>query len=55
MQHPFLKIVMVFSNPDMPVNKGSKTTYGDFCLKLGVPIFKASSEDLAAYIAQHES
>lgn len=46
---------MVFSNPDTPLTKGSKTTYGDFCLKLGVPYFKAGSDDLAAYITLHKS
>ena len=36
-QHPGLDVRMVFSNPKAPINKGSKTTYADWCDKNGVP------------------
>ena len=35
--HPDLDIRMVFSNPKSPINKGSKTTYADWCDKHGIP------------------
>jgi len=34
-QHPDLDIRFVFSNPKQKINKGSKTTYGDWCDKHG--------------------
>jgi hypothetical protein len=52
-QHSLVKIVMVFQNPDTPLNKGSKRTYGSWCEKNGITFFKAGSEPLAAYIADN--
>ncbi|QIX20611.1 endodeoxyribonuclease [Agrobacterium pusense] len=34
-QHPSLDIRFVFSNPNARINKTSKTTYADWCLKYG--------------------
>ena len=34
-QHPLLDIRFVFSNSRAKINKGSKTTYGDWCDKHG--------------------
>ena len=34
-QHPHLDIRFVFSNSKVKINKGSKTSYGDWCLKHG--------------------
>ena len=34
-QHPTLDIRFVFSNSKAKINKGSKTTYGDWCDKHG--------------------
>lgn len=34
-QHPELDIRFVFSNPNSPINKGSKTTYAKWCEKHG--------------------
>lgn len=36
-QHPGLDIRFVFTRSKSPIRKGSKTTYGDVCLKLGIP------------------
>lgn len=35
-QHPDLKIVMVFMNPNLKLSKTSKTTYAQWCDKKGV-------------------
>lgn len=35
-QHPNLDIRFVFTRSKSPIRKGSKTTYGDVCLKLGI-------------------
>lgn len=35
-QNPNLKLVMVFENPDLPIRKGSKTTYKMWFEKEGV-------------------
>ena len=32
-QHPKLRFIMVFQNWNLPINKGSKTTYKSWCLK----------------------
>lgn len=32
-QHPEYEIVMVFQNPNIKINKSSKTTYADWCNK----------------------
>lgn len=32
-QHPEYEIVMVFQNPNIKINKGSKTSYADYCNK----------------------
>lgn len=31
--HPDYTITIVFQNPTIPINKGSKTTYSDWCEK----------------------
>jgi hypothetical protein len=36
-QHPDIDLRMVFNNPQAKISKGSKTTYADVCIKLGVP------------------
>ena len=36
-QYPHLDIRFVFSNPRQKINKGSKTTYADWCQKHGYP------------------
>lgn len=36
-QHPDLDIRMVFTNPRTKISKGSPTSYGDWCDKLGIP------------------
>jgi len=36
-RHPELDVRIVFSNPKSPINKGSKTTYADWCDKHGIP------------------
>lgn len=36
-QHPQLDIRFVFSRSASPIRKGSKTTYGSWCAKLGIP------------------
>ncbi|WP_197421532.1 hypothetical protein [Sphingobium sp. CCH11-B1] len=36
-QHPALDIRFVFSRSASPIRKGSKTTYGSWCAKLGIP------------------
>lgn len=33
--HPDYKITIVFQNPTLPINKGSKTTYASWCDKNG--------------------
>ncbi|MGO1160858.1 endodeoxyribonuclease [Brucella sp. C7-11G] len=33
--HPQYKITIVFQNADLPINKNSKTSYGDWCSKHG--------------------
>jgi len=35
-QHPEKRIVMLFQNPDVKINKRSKTTYGDWATKNGI-------------------
>ncbi|MBW6421634.1 endodeoxyribonuclease [Rhizobium sp. XQZ8] len=40
-QNPDWQIEMVFQNPKAPINKGSKTTYGDWCDKHGIAWRKA--------------
>ena len=35
-QHPDKRIVLVFQNPDVKINKRSKTTYGDWATKNGL-------------------
>lgn len=32
-QHPEYEIIMVFQNPNIKINKGSKTSYADYCNK----------------------
>jgi hypothetical protein len=34
-QHGNVKLVLVFSKPNNPINRGSKTTYGDWATKNG--------------------
>jgi len=34
--YPDWTITMIFTNPSAPINKGSKTTYGDWCDKNGI-------------------
>jgi hypothetical protein len=36
-QHPDKDLRMVFSNSKTKISKTSKTTYGDYCDKLGIP------------------
>lgn len=36
-QHPSLDIRFIFSRSASPIRKGSKTTYGSWCAKLGIP------------------
>lgn len=36
-QHPDIDIRMVFENPNARISSGSKTTYADVCIKLGIP------------------
>lgn len=36
-QHPDMDLRMVFSNSRAKISKASKTTYGDYCDKLGIP------------------
>lgn len=36
-QHPDLDLRMVFSNSKAKISKTSKTTYADYCNKIGVP------------------
>lgn len=36
-QYPDLDLRMVFSNSKAKISKKSKTTYGDYCDKLGIP------------------
>jgi hypothetical protein len=36
-QHPQIDIRFVFTRSKSPIRKGSKTTYGDWCLKRGIP------------------
>ena len=36
-QHPNIDIRFVFSRSTSPIRKGSKTTYGDWCAKRGIP------------------
>ncbi|WP_374710355.1 hypothetical protein [Brucella anthropi] len=33
--HPDYTITIVFQNPTLPINKGSKTRYADWCDKYG--------------------
>ena len=35
--NPNIDLYMVFSNPDKPIRKGSKTTYGEWCTEQGIP------------------
>ena len=35
-QHPNIDLRMVFENPNLPIYKGSKTTYGAWCDKHGI-------------------
>lgn len=35
-QHPEYEIVMVFQNPNIKINKGSKTSYADYCDKYNI-------------------
>lgn len=32
-QHPEWNIIMIFQNPNIKINKGSKTSYADYCDK----------------------
>ncbi|MEJ7930991.1 hypothetical protein WG922_13530 [Ramlibacter sp. AN1015] len=54
-QHPELKLVFVFNNPETPLNKGSKTTYRDWCSKNNIQCFKIGDPALAAYIAEYKA
>lgn len=36
-QYPEMDLRMVFSNSRAKISKASKTTYGDYCEKLGIP------------------
>jgi len=40
-QYPDWTVTIVFQNPDRPLNKGSKTTYGGWCDKHGIAWRKA--------------
>ena len=42
------KLIMVFQNSKLPINKGSKTTYEDFCIKHNIRFMRA--EDLPLYL-----
>ncbi|MGI6792294.1 hypothetical protein [Aminivibrio sp.] len=42
LQYPELDIRMVFSNPKEKINKGSKTTYADFCQRHGILFAKGA-------------
>lgn len=35
-QHPEYEIIMCFQNPNIKINKGSKTSYADYCDKNGI-------------------
>lgn len=35
-QNPDIELVMVFQNPDLPIRKGSKTTYKEWFSKRGI-------------------
>ena len=35
-QHPDKRIILLFQNPDVKINKRSKTTYGDWATKNGI-------------------
>ena len=35
-QHPEWNIIMVFQNPNIKINKGSTTSYADYCDKNGI-------------------
>lgn len=35
-QHPEYEIVMVFQNPDVKIQKNSKTSYADYCDKYNI-------------------
>ena len=35
-QHPEYEIIMVFQNPNIKINKGSKTSYADYCDKYNI-------------------
>lgn len=35
-QHPEYEIYMIFQNPNIKINKGSKTSYADYCDKNGI-------------------
>jgi hypothetical protein len=36
-QYPEMDLRMVFSNSRAKISKASKTTYADYCIKLGIP------------------
>lgn len=39
--HPEYTVTIVFQNPTLPIKKGSKTSYGDWCDKYGFAWRKA--------------
>jgi len=44
-QHPELDIRFVFNNPQAKLNKGSKTTYAEWCIKYGFSYAKGVIPD----------
>lgn len=52
-QNPELDLRMVFENPNLPINKGSKTTYAKWCDKKGIKW--GTINDVQRWILENES
>lgn len=43
-QHPEVKILLIFGNPNNKISRGSKTSYADFCIKNDLPYIGVDDE-----------
>jgi len=44
-QHPGIVVILVFQNPNIPITTNSKTNYGQWCTKNGIPWCKIGDKD----------
>jgi hypothetical protein len=53
-QHPGIRIIMVFGNPNQTISKRSTTTYAEYSRRLGIEVLNEREFSLVLYLA-HEA